>query len=134
MPVTEQTTQWLLRYYSHPWSLNDERSWHFHQRARVVKQWIKAYRELVAECDPPIPRCEQIACVATPIGVGQDVLNCAPAVKAAIDGLTDDDKHGHVGIIRDDTPKHVVRVTCMPPRRKLTHEATGLELVVIRLA
>lgn len=91
---------WTLRYEERPWSLNQERSWHYHQRAKIVKQWREAYCALAL--DAGIPHLNGITVVATPILRGriQDIGNCFPAAKAAVDGLID------AGVLTDDTPEY----------------------------
>lgn len=91
---------WTLRYDERPWSLNQERSQHFHARAARVKPWRAAFCELATQAD--IPLLNEIHVIATPYlkGRRQDIGNCFPAAKAAVDGLID------AGVIDDDNPDH----------------------------
>jgi hypothetical protein len=57
--------------------------------------------------------CEAVELTVTPLHSSrrspQDVAACAPEAKAAIDGLVD------AGMISDDSPAHLLRVTFLPP-------------------
>lgn len=90
---------WELRYEARPWSLNQERSWHYHKRAKLVKEWRDAFCVLAENAG--IPHLDGIRVTATPFlrGRQQDIGNCFPAAKAAVDGLVD------AGVITDDTPE-----------------------------
>lgn len=83
-----------------PWTVNGERNLSHHQRARLVRSWRERAGWL-AKLER-IPRLEAIRVRARPLvknrSAMQDVGNCYPAVKAAIDGLVD------AGVIRNDTP------------------------------
>jgi hypothetical protein len=116
--------QWSLFYRGNPWSINAERSMHMHARGRLIREWRAAFAGLARELH--IPRCDAITVTATPFGVRQDVANCLPAVKAAIDGLVD------ARVVADDDPTHVVRITFMAPRMHIEARPLGLELHVAR--
>lgn len=82
-----------------PWTVNGERKLSHHQRAAKVRSWRERAGWL-AKLER-IPKLEAIRVRARPLvanrAAAQDVGNCYPAVKAAIDGLVD------VGVIRADT-------------------------------
>ena len=113
-----------LRYDERPWTANSARSAsHWTVVARKTAQWRGAWRAIgfanrVQDVGPVI-------ITATPYlrdGRGkQDVGACFPAVKAAIDGLTD------AGAWEDDDPANVIELRFNPPVRG---QGDGLELVL----
>jgi hypothetical protein len=115
--------RWELLYPSRPWTLNTERTWHHHKRARYVKEWREAFAWLAREAH--IPHLDKIEVEVTPIlsGVGrtQDVAACFPAAKAAIDGLVD------AGIIDEDSPLHLRALKFHAPEKG----PVGMRLVVV---
>jgi crossover junction endodeoxyribonuclease RusA len=106
--------QWTLLHPERPFTLNAERTWHHHKRAKIVRQWREAFAVLAAEAAIP-GGIEAIEVEATPYltprGRTQDVAACMPAVKAAIDGLVD------AGVIEDDSPKYLKSLTFNAPIR-----------------
>lgn len=105
------------------WTLNSERSGHWHDhRARTAD--FRTTTALLAR-NARIPHLVIVAIEATPSGprIRQDVAACVGSVKAAIDGLVD------AGVIPDDTPDHVTRITFHPPRR----DPHGLHLLIVDL-
>jgi hypothetical protein len=60
-----------------------------------------------------VPRLERIAVEVLPLHADrrspQDVAACAPAAKAAIDGLVD------AGVLADDDAPHLASITFLPP-------------------
>ncbi len=82
-----------------PWTVNGERKLAAHQRARLVRDWRRRTAWL-AKLER-IPQLNAIRVRACPLAKNraalQDVGNCHPAVKAAIDGLID------ARVITDDT-------------------------------
>lgn len=104
-------------------SLNAERSAHWSKRHAMTK----VYREAVAwqatrhrGLSHPISVTAEVVMKA-PL---MDAANYYPAVKAAIDGLVD------AGVIPDDSPKYVGRVTMVAPRKPIGGEAERLILTV----
>lgn len=98
--------QWVITNPQRGWSLNAERTWHYHKRNNEVKKW-RAYFKEQAEL-LGIPRLDKISVeVFSTFGTRalQDPGNNMPAVKAAIDGLVD------AGIIDDDIPECVEYIT-----------------------
>jgi Holliday junction resolvase RusA-like endonuclease len=81
------------------------------QRAKLVKQWRDAFCELAQ--DAMVPRLECVEICAQPYVLNgryrQDVGNCFPSVKAAVDGLVD------AGVLVDDNANVVVKLTFMVP-------------------
>lgn len=102
--------------------MNQERSWHYQQRAKAAKEWRDAFKELTIQAG--IPRVKAIKVVATPFlrGRVQDIGNCYPAAKAAVDGIVD------AGVIPDDTPEYFTMLAFKPP---VHGKVDALELLVI---
>lgn len=102
---------WVLEYYDRPWTTNAERTWHYHKRAKKVKEWREAFCVLAIE--QKIPLQDKIVVVATPIlkSHPQDVGSALPAAKAAIDGIVD------AGVIVDDTPDHLKAIMFKAPEK-----------------
>lgn len=89
---------WELTYPKRPWTTNRERNWHFHARAKVVKEWRDAFKDLsYAAGIPPLLSMRIEATPHAPTRRTMDIGNCYPAVKAAIDGIVD------AGVIPDDS-------------------------------
>lgn len=102
------------------WGLNAERSMHWAEHGRRTKEYRATSRIMAKQAQ--IPRLERVSIFAWPQGpnMRQDVGAAFPAVKAAIDGLLDVRDDGVVtvrGVLPDDTPRHVVRLTMLPPAR-----------------
>lgn len=100
---------WTLFYGKRPWTTNAERRWNRYQRAEEVKEWREAFQLLAIQAK--IPALPKIAIVATPVMPDrkfQDTAACNPAVKAAIDGITDS------GVIPDDTPEYLSYIKFLP--------------------
>lgn len=104
-------------------SLNAERSAHWSKRHAMTK----VYREAVAW------QAGRYRGIRTPVAVTAEVVmrpplmdaaNYYPCVKAAVDGLID------AGVIPDDSPKHVDRVTMVAPRKPIGGEVERLVLIV----
>lgn len=114
-------------------TVNQTRQMHHHTLARLVREYRQATMLLARSAG--IPRLDRVAIEATPRGplIRQDVGAAYPALKAAIDGLLDLKEKGvvvRVGILPDDTPEHVCRITMHQPRRG----EQGLHLLIIDLA
>lgn len=99
---------YALTFTERPWSLNDERNHHWSERAERVGRWRGAFAVLALEQD--LGHADAIAVTAEPHGIRQDIGNCYPAVKAAIDGLID------ARVIEDDDPTHLHALTFLPAR------------------
>lgn len=114
---------WQLTHHEKPWTVNAERSWHFHKRARAVKEVRNAFAWLAVESKVPALAAVRVSVV--PLAKDrrgiQDVAACMPAAKAAIDGLVD------AGVIPDDNPSHMRSLAFYPTQVTGT---AGLRLVV----
>lgn len=131
LPVDAGTPRrWLFRHYARPWTMNTERTWKSpYKRAAVTKEWRSAWY-ILGLTEPTCSHLERVRIFATPLvpengARRQDVAACFPAVKAAIDGLTD------AGMCVNDGPKHVISLTFNVQRPGGRSE--GLELVVVEV-
>ena len=116
---------WELVYDSRPWTLNNERTWHYHERARLVKEWRQAFWALAKQVK--VPHCDEIGVEAFPSFAKGRLCDCEgtlPAVKAAVDGLVD------ARVVDDDGPAFVKWITL----HAATRTTDALRLVVHRLA
>jgi crossover junction endodeoxyribonuclease RusA len=98
--------QWDITYPSRGWSLNAERTWHYHKRNNAVKLWRSFFKEEAERLE--IPRLDRISVeVFSTFGTRalQDPGNNMPAVKAAIDGIVD------AGVVDDDVPEFIHSIT-----------------------
>lgn len=89
--------------------MNVHRTLHFRARADDDKSWREAFGWLAKV--EKVPSLDRIEVVAMPLHSNnrrQDVAACAPAVKAAIDGLVD------ARVIPDDTDAYLASVTFLP--------------------
>lgn len=123
--MTDLPRAWTITVPLPTWGMNLERSEHW----RVHRARTREYRTtacLLARA-ARIPTLDRVAIEITPIGpsrTGDVAFGCAPAAKAAIDGLVD------ARVLPDDTPKHVTFVGFHP---KITG-AAGLHLLIVDLA
>jgi hypothetical protein len=96
--------QWILQDNEKPWTVNAERTWHYHKRAKLVRECRERFVWLALEAK--IGKLDRIKVAAIPLAKDrrgiQDVAACLPAVKAAVDGLVD------AQVIVDDDPTHLV--------------------------
>lgn len=116
--------EWILFYGERPWTLNAERTWHHHKRAKYVKEWRDAFCEEATKLN--IPKLDIISIEAMPILPTrrlQDCANCFPAVKAAIDGLVDAE------VIEDDNPNFISSIKFYSP--EYVKGVAGLYIKVI---
>jgi hypothetical protein len=101
---------WDLRFIGRrPTTMNVHRTLHFRARADDDKSWREAFGWLAKV--EKVPHLDRIEVVVLPLHKDnrrQDVAACAPAAKAAIDGLVD------AGVIPDDTDRHLASVTFLP--------------------
>ena len=111
------------------WTINRERTLHFHQRAKLVKEWRDA-TETVATSKKLPKHISAVEIRFTPHsrtkkGPRADTGNHFPVAKACIDGLVD------AGILWDDTPDIVRRLIFEAPvvsgEQKVVLEITELE-------
>ena len=103
---------WELRHDARPWTANSARSAsHWSKNAARTKEWRTAFMLLAREAGvPPLGAC---TIVVTPYlrnrSGQQDVGACAPAAKAAIDGIRD------AGVWPDDTADYVTQLVFNAP-------------------
>jgi len=126
IPKTAVPRRWTLTYDQKPWTVNAERSWHFHKRAKAVKEVREAFAWLaVAE---RVPQLAAIEISVVPLAKDrrgiQDVGACMPAAKAAIDGLVD------ASVIPDDDPAHMRALKFYPTQVVGDY---GLRLVIVEV-
>lgn len=105
--------EWRLEYETRPVSLNAERKKHWTARQKTSAEWRSVFTDLAQK--KAIPRLPHISVdiYVEQKGNGklQDVGNCYPSAKAAIDGLVD------AGVIDDDTPEHLLSIKFIAPVR-----------------
>lgn len=103
---------WVLRYEARPWTTNAERAASHWVRAKLTREWREAFGWLArAERLPPLAWASIIAQPSQKGGRLQDAGGCAPAVKAAVDGIVD------AGVLPDDSPEYVKALTYLRPLR-----------------
>lgn len=115
---------WELFYDVRPWTTNKDRNLHYHQRAKMVKEWREKFKELAEEAG--IPELEVMFIEAepwVPTRNFQDTAACNPAVKAAIDGIVD------AGVVPDDKPQFLKWILFHPCKH--TPGQTGLMIRVV---
>tara|TARA_Y100000004_G_scaffold197300_1_gene270983 strand:+ start:238 stop:621 length:384 start_codon:yes stop_codon:yes gene_type:complete len=110
--VTKKTQVWSLSITGGKlFTLNTERGWHHHKRAKHVKQWREASC-LVAQ-EMKMPKMEEIEVTFIPYKLNRknmaDTGGHFPIAKACIDGLID------AGVIEDDGPDVVTSLTFKSP-------------------
>lgn len=110
LPDVEHDRYWEVIDRVRPWTSNAERTWHFHKRAQMVRETRERFGWLWKERGvPPLAR---ISVEAQPLAKNRrwrpDIAACYPTVKSAIDALID------VGVIEDDNPEHVIKLTFWP--------------------
>lgn len=118
----EKFGEWDLNYQKRPWTVNAERTWHYHKRAKLVKEWRDAFCEITQNCN--VPPLSAISLRVQPYlrdNRVQDLGACFPAYKAALDGIVD------AGVVPDDTPEYVKFVIFYAP---IVGEGDGLTVTV----
>ncbi len=105
--------EWKLEYEQRPVSLNAERKKHWTARQKTSAEWREAFAVLAVTKGVPALPYISVDVVVEQKGNGklQDVGNCYPSAKAAIDGLVD------AGVIPDDTPEHLLSIKFFAPER-----------------
>jgi crossover junction endodeoxyribonuclease RusA len=106
----EDAHSWEIVDKVRPWTTNAERTWHYHKRAQVVREARERFGWEIRAAG--VPRLRRIVVEAQPLAKDRrwrpDIAACYPTVKAGIDALVD------VGVIPDDNPDHVVKLTFWP--------------------
>lgn len=115
---------WTLLVPLPVWTVNASRNHHHYREAAFVAEYRGTTKMLARAAR--IPHLDRIALEVTPFGpaLRQDTAACAPAAKAALDGLVD------AGVLDDDRPEFVTTVTFHTPRRG-DH---GLFMLIVDLA
>lgn len=119
--------QWTLEHAGErPLTVNKVSTLHRQQWATRTRDDREAWWALAVEAK--IPHLDRVRVVVTPLHRDrrspQDCGACAPAAKAAIDGLVD------AGVLADDNADHLVEVTFRPPN---VCGRDGLRLDIIEL-
>jgi hypothetical protein len=101
--------RWVVVHHARPFTANEVRRHHWSWTREQVEVWRASFWGLAK-----LEKIPHLDCVRIEVnhwysrGSSPDVGACAPAVKAAIDGLVD----AHV--IDDDDPAHLVGITYRP--------------------
>lgn len=98
VPYPPDFQRWHLFYPEHPWTTNRDRNFHHMARAKLIREWRGAFKQLAE--DAQIPELEVLfieIMPQVPKRLFQDTAACNPASKAAIDGLID------AGVMEDDS-------------------------------
>lgn len=102
---------WTLVIEGKLFTLNGERSMHYHKRAKLVKTWREA--AYLAALEAKVPKMESMEVVFIPCRKDRrhmaDTGGHFPVAKACIDGLVD------AGVIPDDGPQFVTSLTFRSP-------------------
>lgn len=118
-------TSWEVTHWAKPMLLNQARGGakHWRAEAEATREWRHAFMALARH--QRIPRLDRIevdvehaVLAKTDRSPLPDVGACMPGVKAGIDGLVD------AGVIPDDDPAHLVRLTFHAPYRANRHSLT----------
>jgi len=102
---------WSLSIEGKLFTLNTERGWHHHKRAKFVKAWRQsAYEEALKA---KVPKMRALEVIFVPCRKDRrhmaDTGGHFPVAKACIDGLVD------AGVIPDDGPEYVTSLTFRAP-------------------
>lgn len=121
---TELPRAWSLTVPLPTFTVNGTRQLHHHSLAKLVREYRHATRLLARQAR--IPHLDRAALEFTPTGprIRQDTGACAPAAKAALDGLVD------AVVLDDDNPRYVPTITFHAPVRG----EHGLVMLVVDLA
>ena len=107
------SNSYTITYEERPnFGINKERTVHHMVRAKITKEWRKAFCDLAQEA--MLPHMERVEIAIQPYVLNaryrQDVaFGCAPLAKAAIDGLVD------AGVLLDDHAGIVLKLTFLAP-------------------
>jgi hypothetical protein len=109
-PATGEARSWTLTHRARPWTTNTERRMHYHERADNVKLWKEAFWGLALEAK--VARCQRVRFTVEVRLRGKRAIDfdaCAPAAKAAVDGLV------AARVIPGDGAGHVESITFLEP-------------------
>jgi len=122
--------RFALVRYARPMMQNDRTHWAV--KAGETADW-RFYFKIIAK-EAKIPHLERVRIEVNHYrtrGRWPDVAGCAPAAKAAIDGIVD------AGVLDDDDPTHVIDVTYnvlqMPPNWKKPGVTSALQIVIVEV-
>lgn len=129
------TMEWTLRFVwnDRPWTLNEAHNGKVNRwaaNARIA-EWRTALR-LMSEGCPRLAYCDVTVDHVVGTQRSVDTVACAPAYKAALDGLRDwTDDHGlrRYAVLPDDNPTYVRDVTFHPPTYEKGRDALIITLV-----
>ncbi len=115
--------RWTLYDHERPWTMNNERTWHWSKRASRTKETRERFAWLcLAE---KVPSLEYVSFDIVPLakhrGSLADPAAHYPTVKAAIDGIVD------AGVIPDDSGKYIQKITFWSP---LVSKRDGLQIII----
>lgn len=102
--------EYVLWYPVRPWTANKDRNMHHMERAKHIKEWRGAFKQLAIDAD--VPSMNSVCFEILPVlgdRRAQDTANCSTAAKAAIDGIVD------AGVIPDDRPPYMQWIKFYPP-------------------
>lgn len=103
--------EWTLTYNARPWTCNAERNMHHYKRAALIKEWRQAAFLLCKEAKVPPLEAIEVDVIPYLVSKGrpQDIGAAYPSYKALQDGVVD------AGVIPDDSPRYVKKVTFYAP-------------------
>lgn len=114
----------MLYYPVRPWTTNKDRNLHPMARAKIIKEWRGAFKDLaLAACIPELEVMYIEAEPWVPTRNFQDTAACNPAVKAAIDGIVD------AGVVPDDAQRWLKWILFRPCKH--TPGQAGLSIRVV---
>lgn len=111
MALRHPRTWTIEDHGARPLTTNRVMGLHRQQWASITRDERRKWWALAKQAK--VPALEQASITVTPLHKDrrspQDVGACAAAAKACIDGLVD------AGVLPDDSPAHLVRLTFLPP-------------------
>lgn len=116
----DRMVELVLVWPEKPWLMNADNNLHHRQRAKMRAEWRDAFADLARGC-PPMRYAKIVVCHETATRRKVDACACAPAYKAALDGVV------AAGVLPDDGPEFVGPVVFNAP------EYTGRDALVITL-
>lgn len=119
---------WTVKFDARPWTANQDMKLHHQERARRVLEWRNAFKYLARAAK--VPRLERVGITVQPFyrrttGKYPDPSSCAPAAKAAIDGLVD------ASVVPDDGPRYVAWVKYLPAVMGAPTDALAVTVEVV---
>lgn len=116
---------WMLKYDELPFTLNKERTWHHHTRAKHVKVWREAGFLLSRQAKVPKMESAAVHCVTLLKKMNRDVGSEFGALKAFQDGAITD-----AGVMPDDRPPYVKSITFHAP---IKHSTNAMVMFIVKL-